>query len=125
MTDTDFLLFYPQFSSIPPLVLQETLRDANARFDSFQEDTEPARRLFTAHRLTLYARTSTPSGASAETLSSSGSGLQITGKRVGEVSVTYSPASASASDHSDLSLTVYGQQLIPLLKLHGYSRYVP
>ena len=43
MTDTEFLLFYPQFSAIPTLVLQETVRDANARFGDFEEDTEPAR----------------------------------------------------------------------------------
>ena len=124
MTDTDFLLFYPQFSAIPTLVLQETVRDANARFDTFQEDTEPARRLFIAHRLTLYARASAPSGASTEVLSTAGSGRSITGKRVGEVSVSYA-APASSSDRTDLTLTVYGQQLLPRLALHGLPVYIP
>ena len=124
MTDTEFLLFYPQFSAIPTLVLQETVRDANARFGNFEEDTEPARCLFTAHRLTLYARASAPSGASTESLSTAGSSQSITGKRVGEVSVSYASPQTSSSA-TDLTLTVYGQQLLPLLVLHGLPVYIP
>lgn len=124
MTDTDFLLFYPQFSAIPAPVLQETLRDANARFESFLEDAEPARRFFVAHRLTLYARSSAEGGASTASLASAGSGQTVSAKHVGEVSVSYaSPSTASSA--SDLALTVYGQQLLPLLKLHGTPVYVP
>ena len=125
MTRSEFLAFYPQFSAVSASVIDTYLTQAEAHFTDLDEDTEEATRLFVAHKLTLYARSSSASGSSAEALSSAGSGLQITGKRVGEVSVSYSSAPASASDHSDLSLTVYGQQLFPLLKLHGYSRYVP
>ena len=124
MTDTDFLLFYPQFSAIPTPVLQETVREANARFESFQEDTELARRLFTAHRLTLYARSSTSSAASTAALSSAGSSQTVSSKHVGEVSVSYASPQVSANS-TDLTLTLYGLQLLPLLKLHGLPVYVP
>ena len=123
MTDTDFLLFYPQFSALPTLVLRETVSDANARFTAFEEDAEPARRLYAAHRLTLYARTSAAPGASTAALSTAGSSQAIAAKHVGEVSVSYAAPQTSAT--TDLTLTVYGQQLLPLLVLHGLPVYVP
>ena len=62
---SDFVAFYPQFAGFTPaVVLTEYIRQANARFSSFsEEDAEEARRLYTAHKLTLYARTALPDGA--------------------------------------------------------------
>ena len=57
MTTEDFLTFYPQFSGVPQTILQSFVDSANLRFDEFAEDAEEARRLLTAHKLTLYART--------------------------------------------------------------------
>ncbi len=56
LTSEAFLAFYPQFSIFAEgVVLPEYLRQANARFSDFGPDTEEARRLYTAHKLTLYA----------------------------------------------------------------------
>ena len=58
MTQSDFIAFYPQFAGFTPaVVLTEYIRQANARFTSFSEgDAEEARRLYVAHKLTMYAR---------------------------------------------------------------------
>ena len=65
MTAEEFTAFYPQFTGFTPaVVLTGTIRRANGQFSSFtQEDAEEARRLYTAHQLTLYARTALPDGA--------------------------------------------------------------
>ena len=124
MTAAEFLSFYPQFSALPEPVLTDFVRSANERFEYLDSDAGHARRLFTAHRLTLYARTFSASGASAEALSSAGDNTMITGKHVGEISVSYGSCGNTGGD-SDLSLTTYGIQLNSLLRIHGYSRYVP
>ena len=56
MTQAEFTAFYPQFQGFTPSVVMTTyIAQANARFSSFlPEDAEEARRLYTAHRLTLY-----------------------------------------------------------------------
>ena len=139
MTSADFLAFYPQFAGpIPPRVLSNYVDLANARFDEFAEDAEEARRLYIAHKLTLWAKTmpatdgESESGISAITtsaLATAGDGTRITGKRVENVSVTYASGASSGSSGSaafeDLYQTLYGQQLISLLKLFSYPRYVP
>ena len=62
MTQAEFTAFYPQFTGFTPAVVLTTyIAQANARFSSFSpEDAEEARRLYTAHRLTLYARVALP-----------------------------------------------------------------
>ncbi len=62
MTQSDFTAFYPQFTGFTPAVVLTTyVAQANARFGAFApEDAEEARRLYTAHRLTLYARVALP-----------------------------------------------------------------
>ena len=63
LTPAAFLAFYPQFSSFSQgVVLPEYLRQANARFSDFGEDAEEARRLFVAHKLTLYSASTPPEG---------------------------------------------------------------
>ena len=133
MTVTEFTAFYPQFAGFTPaVVLSEYLRQANARFSAFTaEDAEEARRLYTAHKLTLYARTALPEGSepSRAAIASAGQAQQkIASKRVGEVSVSYSSSSASSSvsaDLADLTETAFGLQLLSLLRLYGRSRYIP
>ncbi len=133
LTRADFLAFYPQFASFSPgLVLDETLIQANARFSDFGEDTAEARRLFTAHKLTLYAMSYLPSDPppSMEAIAAAGKGStnKIASKKVGEVQITYATSTALSSGSSsfqDLTQTSYGLQLLSLLKLHGYSRYIP
>ena len=135
MTVAEFLAFYPQFAGVfPEPVLREYVTSAGLRFDEFDEDAEEARRLFTAHRLTLYARTFPPSleaqgGVSSfSALASSGDGTKITSKKVDDVAVTYASGNASsgtATGLSDLEETTYGLQLLTLLRLHSYPRYVP
>ncbi len=135
MTSADFLAFYPQFTgAFPSVVLESYITLANARFDEFGEDTEEARRLYVAHKLTLYAKTSpavTPesgSSVSLSSLASSGDGAAITSKRVENVAVTYaagSSSSSSASGMGDLTETEYGKQLLSLLRLFSFPRYVP
>ena len=134
MTQQDFIAFYPWFSSFSQdAALAEYIRQANARFSGFGEDTEEARRLFVAHRLTLYAAASPPEGAapSRSRLASAGRGAmqEVSSKKVGEVSVSYSSASSASASVStglgDLKETVYGLQLLSLLRLYGFPAYIP
>ena len=63
ITQSSFLAFYPQFSSFTPgVVLTEYLSQANARFSDFDSDADEARRLYVAHKLTLYAASCLPEG---------------------------------------------------------------
>ena len=135
MTQSEFTAFYPQFTGFTPAVVMTTyIAQANARFSSFTpEDAEEARRLFTAHRLTLYARVALPEGTtpSKAAIAAAGQAQQkIAGKKVGEVSVTYATGASSSSvsadtDLSDLTETSFGLQLLSLLRLYSMTRYVP
>lgn len=134
ITEADFLAVYPWFSSFSEgVVLPEYLRQANARFGDFGADTEEARRLFAAHKLTLYSASSPPPGVTPTpaVLASAGRGAmqEIASKKVGEVQVSYSTSSAAASSVStglsDLKETVYGLQLLSLLRLYGFAKYFP
>ena len=96
------------------------------------EDAEKARRLYTAHRLTLYARVALPEGTtpSKAAIAAAGQSQQkIASKKVGEVSVTYSSGTSStasvSTDLADLSETSFGLQLLSLLNLYSMTRYVP
>ena len=135
MTSADFLAFYPQFADIfPDVVLSAYSASANARFDEFEEDTEEARRLYVEHKLTLYAQTMPASfspdqgGVSSfSALATSGDGTKITSKKVDDVVITYASGNSSSvsTGLSDLEETTYGLQLLSLLHLHSYPRYVP
>ena len=135
MTLAEFTAFYPQFAGFTPVVvLSEYARQANVRFSSFtEEDAEEARRLFVAHKLTLYARTALPDGTapSKSAIAAAGQSQQkIASKKVGEVSVTYATGTSSSSvsastDLADLTETPFGLQLLGLIKLYGRSVYVP
>ena len=135
MTQSEFSAFYPQFEGFTPaIVLSTYIAQANARFSSFApEDAEEARRLYVAHRLTLYARVALPEGTtpSKAAIAAAGQAQQkIAGKKVGEVSVTYATGASSSSvsadtDLSDLTETSFGLQLLSLLRLYSMTRYVP
>ena len=135
LTPGDFLAFYPQFSSFAQgVVLPEYLRQANARFSDFGADAEEARRLYVAHKLTLYSASCLPEGVSDPTkaqiaAAGRGSMQEIASKKVGEVSVSYSTSSSVSGSVStslgDLTRTVYGLQLLSLICLYGVARYVP
>ena len=133
MTQVEFTAFYPQFAGFTPaIVLSTYIAQANARFGTFQpEDAEEARRLYTAHRLTMYARVALPEGTppSAASIATAGQAYQrIAGKKVGEVSVTYAAgasSSSASSDLADLTETSFGLQLLSLLRLYSMTRYVP
>jgi hypothetical protein len=134
MTQAEFTAFYPQFQGFTPSVVMTTyIAQANARFSSFSpEDAEEARRLYTAHRLTMYARVALPEGTipSKAAIAAAGQSLQkIASKKVGEVSVTYSSGTSStasvSTDLSDLAETSFGLQLLSLLNLYSMTRYIP
>ena len=133
LTQDDFLAFYPQFSSFSQgVVLPEYLRQANARFSDFGEDAEEARRLFAAHKLTLYAASTPPENVTptSAVLASSGRGAmqEIASKKVGEVQISYSSSTSASSGSctglNDLKETVYGLQLLSLLRLYGFAKYI-
>lgn len=135
MTTADFLAFYPQFDGVyPDIVLDSYVSLANVRFDEYGEDTEEARRLYTAHKLTLYAKTvpsrgeDVSAGSSYSSLASAGDGARVTSKRVENVAVTYSSgggsSSAAGTGLEDLTETEYGLQLLGLIRRFAYSRYV-
>jgi len=136
MTQAEFTAFYPQFAGfMPAVVLTAYIRQANARFSSFaEEDAEEARRLYTAHKLTLYSASCLPEGITTPTksqIASAGKGSmqEIASKKVGDVSISYSTSSSLAAANStglnDLNQTVYGLQLLSLLRLYGFARYIP
>ena len=133
MTQGEFTAFYPQFAGFTPAVVMTTyIAQANARFSSFiPEDAEEARRLYTAHRLTMYALVALPDGVtlSKAAIAAAGEYRQVASKKVGEVSVTYSSGTSSAisaqTDLADLTETSFGLQLLSLLKLYSMTRYVP
>lgn len=134
MTQSEFIAFYPQFAGFTPaVVLSEYIRQANTRFTSFsEEDAEEARRLYVAHKLTLYARIALPEGVtpSKPAIAAAGQAQQkIASKKVGEVAVTYASGASSSSapvntDMADLTETSFGMQLVGLIKLYGRSVYV-
>ncbi len=135
MTQSDFIAFYPQFAGFTPaVVLTEYIRQANARFDAFaEEDAEEARRLYTAHKLTMYARVALPDGVTptkAQIAAAGQAHQKIASKKVGEVAVTYSSGASSSSvsvktDLADLTETDFGMQLLGLIKMYARSVYVP
>ena len=135
MTQVEFTAFYPQFAGFTPaIVLSTYIAQANARFGAFQpEDAEEARRLYAAHRLTMYARVALPDGTtpSKAAIAAAGQAQQkIASKKVGEVSVTYATGASSSSvsassDLADLTETSFGLQLLSLLRLYSMTRYVP
>ena len=135
LTQAEFTAFYPQFAGFTPaVVLTEYIRQANSRFTAFTpEDAEEARRLYTAHKLTLYAGTALPDSTALSKAAIAAAGRarqQIAGKKAGEVSVTYSsgtsPASFSISAGlADLTETEFGMQLLGLIKLYGRAVYIP
>ena len=135
MLQSDFTAFYPQFAGFTPaVVLTEYIRQANSRFSSFtEEDAEEARRLYTAHKLTMYARVALPEGVtpSKAAIAAAGQAQQkIASKKVGEVSVTYAAGASSASSAAstvlaDLPETTFGQQLLSLIRLYSRSVYIP
>lgn len=132
LTLEDFSAFYPQFSGFTPeAVPRAYLAMANARFASFGEDAEEARRLLVAHKLTLYARTALPEDAqiSKTAIAAAGQAQRIASKKVGEVAVTYASGASSAgsvkTEFADLAETDYGIQLLTLIRMYSRSMYVP
>ena len=135
MTQAEFTAFYPQFAGFTPVVVMtEYIRQANKRFSAFSaEDAEEARRLYTAHKLTMYARVALPDGVtpSKAQIAAAGQAQQkIASKKVGEVAVTYSSGASSSSvsvktDLADLTETDFGLQLLSLLRMYARPVYVP
>lgn len=135
ITPEEFTAFYPQFAGFEPApVLSAYLSQANARFSAFTaEDAAEARRLYVAHKLTLYARVALPDGAvpGKAAIAAAGEARQrVASKKAGEVSVTYASGTSSASVSAktglaDLTETDFGLQLLGLIRLYGRSVYLP
>lgn len=135
MTSDEFLEFYPQFSSFSPVVLNTYVDQANNRFDEFCDAAEEARRLYTAHKLTLYAQTFAPVPTEGENpgvvmskLSGAGVSAQTLSKSVGGVSVSKSEGSAlnGLTGYAEWKQTEFGLQLIGLCKIAvAGGRYIP
>ena len=134
MTSELFLAFYPQFGSIPTVVLEEYVAQSNIRFEDFLDSAEEARRLYIAHKLTLYAQTyaaaqsGSPTASGMAALRSSGVAAQALSKTVGGVSVSKSEGSAitSIAGYGEFKQTEFGLQLITLAQIASMGfRYVP
>ena len=142
MTQQDFVAFYPQFSGFTPaVVLREYIAQANGRFSEFDEaDMEEARRLYVAHKLTLYSFTvpaadGSGSGSAPDpaAIASAGKAVavkqQVSSKKVGEVAVSYTTgsymSSGASSSLADLAETAYGLQLLTLIRMYDRPRYIP
>ncbi len=117
LTAEELAAWYPSFAEFSPaIVLTDILEQANARFGDFGADAGEARRLYAAHKLTLYSRANARGGEP---------GMRITGKKVGEVQVAYASSVSAQSAFADLTETAYGLELLSLLRLHSRTRYVP
>lgn len=133
MTRVEFLAFYPHFRAMPDVVLDAYVGDANRRFSDMLDAAEDARRLYTAHKLTLYAKSvpsSSGSGgapATVEQIAAAGSSMQATSKSVGGVSVSLSEGSGVGAirGFGEWKTTVYGVQLIALVRASLGMVYVP
>ncbi len=142
MTQQEFTAFYPQFTGFTPaVVLREYIAQANGRFSDFSEtDMEEARRLYVAHKLTLYSFTvpaadGSGSGSAPDpaAIASAGKAVavkqQVSTKKVGEVAVSYTTGSYMSSGASsvlaDLAETAYGLQLLTLIRMYDRPRYIP
>ncbi len=133
MTQAEFTAFYPQFAGFTPaFVLSVYITQANDRFTFFSDaDAEEARRLYVAHKLTLYARMALPDEITPTKaqLAAAGQVQRVASKKVGEVSVTYATGASStasvSTDLADLTETDFGLQLLGLIKLYGRSVYIP
>lgn len=134
MTRDDFLAFYPQFATVPEVVCNEYIRQAELRFGDFEDMTDEARRLYVAHKLTLYAQTyaEVPQGTSAvagmKKLAGSGVAAQALSKTVGGVSVSKSEGSAlqGIAGFAEWKQTEFGLQLISLARIYSFGgRWVP
>ena len=130
MTEASFLSWYPQFESFAPaFVLRETVSRANGMFAGMEpEDAEEARRLYTAHRLTLYTLAKPESGAGPQAAASAGKNAlqRVASRKVGEVSVTYAENASAGQGgcFADLAETVWGIQLLGLMRLYPGTRYI-
>lgn len=132
MTTEFFLAFYPQFAGVNEFVLGEFIDQSNLRFEDCLDAAEEARRLYVAHKLTLWAQTYLESAngepPSVSRLASSGLAAQALSKSVGGVSISRSEGSGvnSISGYGELKQTEFGLQLIQLLKIAtAGGRYVP
>ena len=132
MTAQIFLAFYPQFAGVPEIVRDEYVDQSNLRFKDCLDAAEEARRLWIAHKLTLWAQTVVPVAAEGETpsmrqLAYGGVAAQALSKSVGGVSISKSEGSGigSISGYGELKQTAFGVQLIQLLKIAtAGGRYV-
>ena len=131
MTQGEFVEFYPPFAGFTPAVVMAAyIAQANERFTAFTpSDAEEARRLYTAHRLALYALTQPESGAGPQAAAAAGkTALQrIASRKVGEVSVTYAENASAGQGgcFADLAETAWGIQLLGLMRLYSGTRYIP
>ena len=131
MTKELFVAFFPQFGGVSEFVIDEFVEQANLRFSDLLDASEEARRLYIAHKLTLYAQTSlpVPDGhyPGMTQLAGAGVAAQSLSKSVGGVSVSKSEGSAvsSISGYGELKQTAYGVQLISLIKASKGVRYIP
>ena len=134
MTAQEFTAFYPQFANFTPAVVLNTyVSQANKRFGWFQEDdAEEARRLYVAHRLTMYCKVALPDGTTPTKAAIAAVGQlenQMSSKKVDDVQITYSSGSKSNmvnvdTGFADLSLTNYGLQLLSMLRLYHTTKYI-
>lgn len=133
MTALEFTTFYPQFANFTPAVVLTTyVAQANARFNRFSEtDREEARRLYTAHKLTMYSKVALPDGATPSKAAIASAGqqqAQISSKTVDDVHISYSTGSSASvkndTGFADLDQTAFGLQLLSLLRLYHATQYI-
>ena len=123
MTQSDFTSFYPQFAGFTPaVVLEGYICQANSCFSVFSaEDAEEARRLYTAHKLTMYARGEPPVTASG----GNAAGGEVAGN---EQSPQWGAATIDGADarytYAQLAAAGQAQQKIASKKSRGGLRDV-
>lgn len=123
-TADDFLEFYPQFGSVPALVIDEYVRMAHESVleSRWHSKWRIAIGLYIAHHLTVWSMTASDQPQTpGELVSNAETSGSISSKSVDGVSVSYGQ-SASDSDMQGWGMmgeTLYGKQFVTMAKLIG------
>lgn len=111
-TPEEFLASFPEFNDAEPTRLTDALTEAGRNVDTtwFEDDYQPAYKLYAAHVLAL-------GNLAADTGGEPSSG-QIASESLGPISVSYTKGTAPVFDANGLGATSYGQRYSRLLMLN-------
>lgn len=120
----DFPQFYSDVCLVPPAMLEEFIRQANAAItpDKWLDSWRYSAGLYVAHQATLYLRTYAPGSTDAAQAAATGALVGVVkSATLGDSSVSYDTdaLTRATADWGDLNATQYGQLLATRARLVG------